>query len=108
MRHALVIIDMQQGSFTAAAPKHDAANLVDRLNRLANAVRTRHGVVVFIQHDGPPGDAHHPDLPGWKLLPELECRGSDTVIRKSSCDAFLQTGLEEFLQTHSIERLIIG
>ena len=67
MTHALLIIDMQQGSFGTATPRHDAAGLVGRLNRLAGTVRETGGAVVFIQHDGPPGDPHHPDLP-WCVL----------------------------------------
>jgi nicotinamidase-related amidase len=107
MRQALLIIDMQQGSFTDAAPKFDAGGLTRRLNSLADAVRTTNGAVVFIQHDGPLGDPHHPDLPGWKLLPDLDVREGDAIIRKKSCDAFLGTTLDEFLRSGSIERLII-
>jgi nicotinamidase-related amidase len=107
MRPALIVIDMQQGSFVDGPPKHDAAALVGRLNRLAAAVRAAAGAVVFIQHDGPPGDAHHPDLPGWKLLGDLDVQPGDTIVRKKSCDAFLDTSLEPFLRTHSIGRLIV-
>jgi nicotinamidase-related amidase len=107
MTDALIIIDMQQGSFGAATPRHDAAGLVGRLNRLAAAVRSTGGEVVFVQHDGPPGDPHHPDLPGWKLLPDLDARPGNTVIRKTSCDAFLDTALEAFLAAKGINRLIV-
>ena len=82
-------------------PRHPAARatgLVGRLNRLAHAVRTTGGAVIFIQHDGPPGDPHHPGAPGWRLLPALDVRPVDTVIRKESCDAFLHTSLEAFLR----------
>ena len=106
-KHALLIVDMQQGSFTPAAPKFDAAGLVGRLNRLAGAVRAAGGTVVYVQHDGPPGDPHHPDLPGWRLLPDLDVRASDAIVRKTSCDAFLGTGLDELLRAHAIERLIV-
>lgn len=107
MTDALIIIDMQQGAFGDGPPKHDAAGLIGRLNKLADAVRARGGAVVFIQHDGPPGDPFHPDLPGWKLVEELGPRPGDTVIRKKSCDAFLETSLEAFLHSRSIDRLII-
>ena len=107
MTHALLIIDMQQGPFGGEPPWHDVAGLVGRLNRLADGVRTTGGAVIFIQHDGPPGDPHHPDLPGWKLLDALEVGPADAVIRKKSCDAFLDTDLEEFLRTRSIDRLIV-
>lgn len=107
MKHALIVIDLQQGSFTSAVPKHDADGLVCRLNRLASDVRSTGGSVVFIQHDGPPGDPHHPDLPGWRLLPDLDVRAEDAIVRKTSCDAFLHTTLEEFLRSRAVERLIV-
>ena len=107
MTHALLIIDMQQGSFGAATPRHDTAGLVGRLNRLAGMVRKTAGSVVFIQHDGPPGDPHHPDSPGWNLLEGLEVRPADAIVRKKSCDAFLDTSLAEFLRASAIDRLSI-
>ncbi len=107
MTQALIIIDLQQGSFTDTAPKHDAVGLVARLNHLARRVRAAGGSVVFVQHDGPPGDPHHPDQPGWHLLPWLDARAGDHIIRKQSCDAFLHTELEPYLRTIGIDRLII-
>jgi nicotinamidase-related amidase len=98
---------MQQGSFGPESPRHDAAGLVARLNRLARAVRTDGGAVIFVQHDGPPGDPHHPDAPGWRLLPTLEVRPDDTVVHKRSCDAFLDTVLDAVLRENGIDRLII-
>ena len=107
MACALIIIDLQQGSFTPASPKHDADGLVNRLNTLADAVRAVGGSVIYVQHDGPEGDPHHPDLPGWHLLPGLCVRDGDLRVRKRSCDAFLHTELEDVLRARGIERLII-
>jgi nicotinamidase-related amidase len=107
MTPALLTIDMQQGSFTSASPKHDADALVERLNTLGDAVRAVGGTVIFVQHDGPAGDPHHPDLPGWRLLPGLRVDGGDRFIRKRSCDAFLHTELDELLRARGIDRLII-
>ena len=107
MTDALIVIDMQQGSFGPDSRRHDADGLVERLNRLARNVRTDGGAVIFIQHDGPPGDPHHPDEPGWRLLPTLEVRPDDTVVHKRSCDAFLDTVLDEVLRENGIDRLII-
>lgn len=107
MTQALVIIDMQQGSFTPMTARHDTVGLVDRLNRLAGRVRAAGGVVVFVQHDGPPGDPHHPDLPGWRLLPGLDARPQDPVVRKTACDAFLGTTLEAVLHGHGADELIV-
>lgn len=107
MPTALLIIDMQQGSFTDSAPKFDAAGLVKRLNTLSQLIRSKGGRVIFIQHDGPPGDVHHPDALGWRLLPNLEVDGRDSIVRKKSCDSFLGTALDGFLRQHSIDSLVI-
>lgn len=107
MSNALIVIDMQQGSFTAATPRHDAAALVQRINTLAASVRDKGGVVIHVQHDGPPGDPHQPELPGWRFLPDIDVRRDDTIVRKTSCDAFLQTRLEAVLRAKGIDRLII-
>ncbi len=107
MTDALIVIDMQQAAFVNAPPKHDATGLVSRLIRLADAVRGRGGAVVFIQHDGPPGDPFHPDQPGWRLIDELSPHPADTVIRKTSCDAFLGTSLNDFLRARAVDRLIV-
>ncbi|WP_421998964.1 cysteine hydrolase family protein [Reyranella sp.] len=107
MKHALIVIDMQQGSFGPDSPRHDAAGLVARLNDLASAVRDSGGAVVFIQHDGPPGDAHEPGRPGWRLLPDLDVRRDDAVIHKRSCDSFLDTGLAAHLHKAGIDGVIV-
>ena len=108
MRDALIIIDMQQAAFDpAAAPKHDAAGTIGRIRDLATAVRAKGGAVVFIQHDGPPGDPFHPAQPGWKLLPALGIDPADTIVRKTACDAFLETALDGALRTRAIDRLIV-
>jgi nicotinamidase-related amidase len=107
MRPALIVVDMQQGSFGAQSPRHDAQGLVERLNRLAARVRHVGGMVVFVQHAGPEGDPHHPSLPGHALLPELDRRPEDLTVVKSSCDAFLGTTLEVTLVAEAIGWLIV-
>jgi len=107
MTHALIVIDMQQGSFTPEVAREDADGLVARLNTLAARIRQARGTVIFVQHDGPEGDPHHPDLPGWHLLPELEVHASDRIVAKTACDAFLGTTLEDLLASLAIRDLII-
>ena len=107
MRQALIIVDMQQGSFGPATRRHDAEGLVDRLNRLADRVRRAGGLVVFIQHVGPDGDPHHPSQPGHALLSGLVVRSGDLRVRKRACDAFLDTPLEAQLRAHGIGGVIV-
>jgi nicotinamidase-related amidase len=106
-KRALIIIDMQQGSFTESSPRYDAQNLIERLNKVAARMRGAGGLVIFIQHEGPVGDAHHPDSPGWQLLSGLKFQEGDIVVQKKSCDAFLDTNLETVLKEHSVDRIIV-
>ncbi len=107
MHQALIIVDMQCGSFTAATPRHDVDGLVVRLNDLAARVRERGGLVVFVQHAGPEDDPHHPDKPGFQLLPSLRVEPGDRRVLKTACDALLGTTLGPELAAAGISHLII-
>ena len=108
MNHGLIIIDMQTAAFEAAvAPKHDADGTIARINQLADTVRAASGSVLFVQHDGPPGDAFQPGTPGWQLWPALDRQPADLVVRKTACDSFLGTTLDATLHDRAIDRLII-
>ena len=108
MGDALVIIDMQAGSFGPAnPPRHDAAGLVERLNALAQWVRARGGAVIWVQHDGPPGDVLEPGTAGWQILPALRRCAGDATVSKTACDSFLGTRLEALLRERGCGRVII-
>lgn len=109
MADALVVIDMQSGSFGPAHPlRHDLDGVVGRINRLARWVRGRGGVVVWIQHDGPPGDSLEPGTEGWRILPALEQDEADEAVSKTANDSFLGTRLEAFLRSRTVGRVIIA
>lgn len=108
MNPALIIIDMQTAAFEAAAvPKHDADGTIMRINSLAAAVRAANGTVLFVQHDGPPGDAFQPGRPGWQLWPALDRQAVDIVVRKTACDSFLGTTLDSLLSDLASDQLIV-
>jgi nicotinamidase-related amidase len=98
VKSALIIIDMQQALFTDETPKYDSFGVVSRLNKLARGVRESGGTVIFVQHDGQEGDPLHPASPGWQLLSNLDVEPDDIRVRKSSCDAFLGTNLDDVLR----------
>jgi len=104
---ALLVIDMQVGLFVPDTPRHDAEGTVRRINALAAAVREAGGTVVFVQHDGPPGDTFEPGSEGWRLLPSLDRRADDPVVHKRACDAFYETDLGATLQARAATRLLV-
>src|SRR6185436_15177722 len=103
----LLVINMQAGLFGPESPRHDTEGVVDRINQLARAVRRAGGVVVFVQHDGPPGDPFEPGTEGWRFLASLERGAGDLVVHKTACDAFYRTELAEVLDKHRVSRLIV-
>jgi nicotinamidase-related amidase len=95
----MLVIDMQEGSFTPRAARHDSIGLIERLNQLAARLRDAAGTVIFIQHAGDENDPHHPSQPGHKLLHELKLGSGDRAVVKRSCDAFLNTVLNTALES---------
>lgn len=102
----LLVVDMQVG-LLAGVPKHDLPGVVARINRLAEAVRSRSGQVIWIQHCGRAGDAFERGAPGWALLPELQRGPADIVIHKSLNDPFAGTDLQMTLQNLAPESLLV-
>lgn len=104
---AILVIDMQVGLFTDETPRYDSEGVVERINALARAIRKNRGIVIFIQHDSPPGETFEPESPGWQLLPSLDLQYGDMIINKNSCDSFYNTRLKKVLDQEKVDKLII-
>ncbi len=104
---ALLIIDMQRGSFTAETPRHDAEGVISRINQLAGRFRSSGDPVLFIQHDGTIHGDFIPGSEAWKLLPELEIRAEDSFIAKTANDCFYKSELTAALQKQQITEVVI-
>jgi nicotinamidase-related amidase len=102
---ALIVVDMQVG-LLEGPPKHDLANVVQRINALAALARRTNGHVVWIRHCG--GEGFEPHKPGWSFLPDLARDPMDLVIEKTLNDAFAGTALHEKLQSLAPARLMIA
>jgi len=104
VKTALLVIDMQVALFEGAK-RFDADGVVRRINDLAHAVRAKGGALVFIQHEDE-GDFAH-GAPGWRILPALDSRPEDVYVRKTACDSFYRSDLDEVLRELEITRLFI-
>lgn len=104
---ALLIIDMQAGSFKPYTLRHDTLGVIDRINSLSNYFRSNNDKVIFIQHDGTKENSFLPNTEDWQILPELTRHSTDIFISKTANDAFYNTNLHTILVKDNITELFI-
>lgn len=125
MKYALLVIDMNKGSFDPNARGgilfRAKEYLVPCINELATAFRARSLPVVWVTQ------RYHDDLSdalplqrkrsdksfaegsnGWELLPELSRQISDFLVVKRGYDAFYNTDLDSILQDQGVTSLVIA
>ena len=104
---ALLIIDMQKGSFSPETPRWDTEGVVSRINKLAAVCRKANWPVIFIQHDGTNENDFIPGSERWKILSSLNVRDTDRIISKTANNCFYQSELEAYLQEKEVVELMI-
>lgn len=109
MQRALLVIDVQE-SFQQQAlwPAFSTPDIVDRVNRLVDAVRKSGDLVVWILHTEPAtGGPFDPVSGHVKFMAGLAPREDEPIIRKTSINAFTTTNLQQLLTTSGIRELIV-
>ncbi|MCZ4243934.1 cysteine hydrolase family protein [Pedobacter punctiformis] len=104
---ALLIIDMQIGSFKPYAARYNTMEVINNINQIADNFRKNGDKVIFIQHDGTKENCFLPNTEDWQLLPELNQETDDLFVSKTVNDSFYQTDLQEILEKHNISNLVI-
>jgi nicotinamidase-related amidase len=104
---ALLIIDVQVGSFVGQKPAYGGRDFLERVRSLIHRCREKGIVVVYIQHCGGPGDPDEPGTAGWPIHP-LIGPGEDAVVQKRQPDAFQDTPLQTILKEKGIKKIIIA
>jgi nicotinamidase-related amidase len=107
MSKALLVIDMQKGSFTAGTPRFDAEGVIARIDGLSSAFRERNLPVFFIQHDGTGSGEFEKNSWDWELWDALEIKASDILVDKFTNDVFYNSGLQAKLSELEITQLLI-
>lgn len=101
---ALLVIDMQVGSFEGNPPRYDADGVIQRINKIARNVRLGGGIVIFIQHED--NYSLQQGTRAWEILPTLEHDTSDFLVHKQACDSFYETNLSDILESQNIRQLL--
>jgi len=108
-KKALLIIDMQKGSFTPKTPRFDADRVVKRMNELAELFRKAESPVIYIQHDGTGTGEFEKHTTEWELLNSLNVEPTDILIDKYANDVFYNSELKSKLtELNATELFITG
>ena len=94
---ALLIIDMQKGSFTPATPRYDTEGVINRINQLSDFFRKNGDQVIFMRHDGTKEGDYIPGTDPWQILSEINQQSGDIYIEKTINDSFYRSKLQTSL-----------
>jgi len=104
---ALLIIDMQKGSFTPLTCRYDSINIIRRINNLSERFRAAQLPVIHIQHDGSAMGEFIKGNKDWEIIDELYVNEEDFRVDKTANDAFYNSDLDALLKRHDINQLYI-
>ena len=116
-RTALVLIDLQNGNVKRDLAPYTAEQVVGNCVLLADEMRNRGGMVIFVhvlldQLQMPPADAPlskgTPPPDASQLAPEAQVQATDVVVTKRQWGAFYGTDLDQLLRRRHIKTLIFG
>lgn len=120
-RTALILIDLQHGNVARQLAPYSGEQVVGNSVLLAQEMRERGGLVVYVhalvsELLALPADAPLPSPAGAalspvnasQLVPEAGVEASDLVIAKRQWGAFYGTGLDQALRRRRIDKIVIG
>jgi nicotinamidase-related amidase len=115
---ALVLIDLQNGIVSRDTKPYAASEVVERSVRMANALRTKGGLVVYVRVNlgdflELPADEVHglpKDIPAAasEIASSAEMQAGDLLITKRHWGAFAGTSLESELRTRGIDTVVLA
>jgi len=98
---ALLVIDVQNGVVEDAFARD---SVIAAINMVLDKARTQGVPVIWIQHSD---DELAIGSDAWQIVPELQPRADEEIVRKLYRSSFEATELEELLASHSVGHLYI-
>lgn len=118
---ALVLIDLQQSNVARVLAPHSSQQVVSNSARLAQALRSKGGTVVYVrvlvnELQQQPADiavGRDPSaapLPpqAWEIVEAAGMQPGDIVIEKRQWGAFHATALDQLLRRRGIKTIVLG
>lgn len=106
MTSAFLIIDVQHALCTGVDAAFDIEAVIDRINSVSSRARAAGVPVVLIQHEEASGPLQF-GADGWQLDARLQLHNTDLRLRKTACDSFYQTDLQELLTSRGVDHLVV-
>lgn len=100
---ALLIIDMQKGSFQPKSIRYKADGIIDNINELLSMFRSLNLPVVYIQHDGTGSGEFVKYNTDWEILDELNLKDDDNCVDKYANDVFYNSKLSDLLDKLNVK-----
>lgn len=109
-KRALLLIDLQNDYFPGGKwPLVGIEQAAGNAARLVEAARDRGDLVIHMRHEFPTTDAPFflPGSEGAELHPMIDRRPEEPVVLKHHVNSFRETELQQVLDSHGIEELVI-
>ncbi|MGE7119126.1 isochorismatase family protein [Peribacillus sp. NPDC046944] len=104
---ALLIIDLQIGSFLKEKLIYKGDELLNNIQFLISKARIEQIPIFFTKHNGKAGTLNQKGNRGWEVHPSIPLFKEDVIIEKDFPDSFQQTDLQQQLVNKKISRIII-
>jgi nicotinamidase-related amidase len=105
MTSALLIIDVQHALCCGDDAAFDVASVIGRINSVSAKARVAGVPVVLIQHEDK--DTLQWGTDAWQLDARLQLSDTDLRVRKTACDSFHHTDLQEVLTSRGVDHLLV-
>lgn len=105
---ALIIVDMQRGMGVPSAGRRNNEEAEANIASLLAAWRAAKFPVVHVRHvSGTPGSPFWPGQVGSEFQPQFVPIAGEYTVEKHVADAFINTGVEDWLRANGIARLFV-
>lgn len=107
---ALLVIDVQNEYFDGKWPIPDGSRTLQQIERAIDATQASGATVVYVQHAvlNPERGIFLPGSHGFELHARLHPRANDPRIVKNYPGSFSKTNLENTLQQHDIDTIVVS
>ncbi|MFJ5624638.1 cysteine hydrolase family protein [Peribacillus loiseleuriae] len=104
---ALLIVDVQIGSFREIEPLYKAEELLKNIRLLISTARKKRVPIVYMKFNDKPGKHLERGTSGWDIHPFIAPTKEDTILEKNHPDSFQETNLQQELAIRGVKRIVI-